>query len=72
MEYPVFHIDFNGVDFTKEGTLEQKLEGYVATWEREYGSTPQWTNLGDRFACVLRQAHERTGRRCVVLVDEYC
>ena len=71
LEYPVFHIDFNGVDFTKEGTLEQKLEGYVATWEREYGSTPQWTNLGDRFACVLRQAHERTGRRCVVLVDEY-
>ena len=71
LEYPVFHIDFNGVDFTKEGTLEQKLEGYVATWEREYGSTPQWTNLGDRFAYVLRQAHERTGRRCVVLVDEY-
>ena len=71
LEYPVFHLDFNGVDFTKEGTLEQKLEGYVATWEREYGSTPQWTNLGDRFAYVLRQAHERTGRRCVVLVDEY-
>ena len=71
LEYPVFHIDFNGVDFTKEGTLEQKLEGYVATWEREYGSTPQWTNLGDRFVYVLKQAHERTGRRCVVLVDEY-
>ena len=71
LEYPVFHIDFNGVDFTKEGTLEQKLEGYVATWEREYGSTPQWTNLGDRFAYVLQQAHERMGRRCVVLVDEY-
>ena len=70
-EYPVFHIDFNGVDFTKEGALEQKLEGYVATWEREYGSTPQWTNLGDRFVYVLKQAHERTGRRCVVLVDEY-
>ena len=71
LEYPVFHIDFNGVDFTKEGTLEQKLEGYVATWEREYGSTPQWTNLGDRFVYVLKQAHERTGQRCVVLVDEY-
>ena len=71
LEYPVFHIDFNGVDFTKEGTLEQKLEGYVATWEEKYGGSSKWTNLGDRFAYVLRQAHERTGRRCVVLVDEY-
>ena len=71
LEYPVFHIDFNGVDFTKEGTLGQKLEGYVATWEEKYGGSSKWTNLGDRFAYVLRQAHERTGRRCVVLVDEY-
>ncbi len=71
LEYPVFHIDFNGVDFTKEGTLEQKLEGYVATWEEKYGGSSKWTNLGDRFAYVLRQAHERMGRRCVVLVDEY-
>ena len=27
--------------------------------------------MGDRFASVLKRAHERTGRRCVVLVDEY-
>lgn len=24
--YPVFHIDFNGRDFTREGILEQVLE----------------------------------------------
>ena len=71
LEYPVFHIDFNGVDFTKEGTLEQKLEGYVATWEEEYGKSANFTDIGMRFACVLQQAHKRTGRRCVVLVDEY-
>ena len=71
LEYPVFHIDFNGVDFTKAGAVERKLEGYVATWEEQYGKTPQWTELGDRFAHVLKRAHEQTGRRCVVLVDEY-
>ena len=27
--------------------------------------------FGDRFVRVLRKAHEQTGRRCVVLIDEY-
>ena len=71
LEYPVFHIDFNSNNFMKGGTLERKLEGYIATWEGIYGSVPQWTNLGDRFMYVLHRAHEQTGRRCVVLVDEY-
>ena len=71
LEYPVFHVDFNGNNFLEAGTLERKLEGYMATWERLYGSDSAWTNLGDRFAAVLKRAHERTGRRCVVLVDEY-
>ena len=61
LEYPVFHIDFNSNDFEKEGTLERKLEGYMATWERLYGSDSAWTDLGDRFAAVLKRAHERTG-----------
>lgn len=26
-EYPVFHIDFNGDDFTMAGTLEKKING---------------------------------------------
>ena len=71
LEYPVFHVDFNSNNFLEAGTLERKLEGYVETWERIYGGDTAWTNLGDRFASVLRRAHERTGRRCVVLVDEY-
>ena len=71
LEYPVFHVDFNGSNFLEEGTLERKLEGYVETWVRKYGCDSEWTSLGDRFASVLKRAHERTGRRCVVLVDEY-
>ena len=71
LEYPVFHIDFNGVDFTVSGKLEEILEGTVGTWEKEYGRSGEFQDVGRRFAHVLRQAHERTGRRCVVLIDEY-
>ena len=66
LEYPVFHIDFNGNNFLEAGTLERKLEGYMATWERLYGSDSAWTDLGDRFAAVLKRAHER-GFMAVIL-----
>ena len=70
-EYPVFHIDFNGSNFTDPGALDSKIESCIAEWERIYGSPDKDMKAGDRFACVLRKAHERTGRRCVVLIDEY-
>lgn len=31
--YPVFHVDFNGSDFTREGVLEERLNDYVTDWE---------------------------------------
>ena len=70
-EYPVFHIDFNGTDFTRSGKLDDIIGGTVGTWEKEYGRTTEFEDIGKRFAYVLRQAHQRYGRRCVVLVDEY-
>ena len=70
-EYPVFHIDFNGSNFTVPGTLEDILEGTIKGWEREYGKSQDYTDIGKRFAYVLKQAHEQSGRRCVVLIDEY-
>lgn len=69
--YPVFHLDFNGTDFTKAGTLEAKIEDAVAAWEEEYGKDSIYTTIGDRFRMVLKRAHAKYGRRAVVLIDEY-
>ena len=71
LTYPVFHIDFNGRDFTRGGTLEQALESYVTDWEREYGMDAQSPLVGERFIRILGEAHRQTGRRVVVLIDEY-
>ena len=70
-KYPVFHIDFNGTDFTKANTLETKLKSHIEIWELEYGKSPISMTIGDRFAYVLKRAHEQYGRRAVVLIDEY-
>ena len=71
--YPVFHVDFNGSDFTQEGILEKRLNGYVSDWEKKYGIDSQNNDLdlGGRFIKVLEAAHNQAGRRAVVLVDEY-
>ena len=36
-QYPVFKIDFNGVNFTEKGNLEATIEYYLANWEKIYG-----------------------------------
>ena len=71
--YPVFHMDFNSTNFAVRGTLWQKLNGLLIDWEEQYGvKTPkEGLDLGDRFIKVLAAAHEQSGRRAVVLVDEY-
>ena len=70
-QYPVFHLDFNGNNFTNPGELEVILENFVASQEMIYGKSPFRNSLGGRFEYVLKAAHERTGLRAVVLIDEY-
>ena len=70
-KYPVFHIDFNGCNFTKEGTLDSLLEEQISDWERQYECPPTNSDYGLRFARILKQAHARSGKRAVVLIDEY-
>ena len=70
-EYSVMHLDFNGIEFTKNGELERVLEEFVAEQEGIYGKGEYATALGSRFKAVIANAHKITGRRVVVLIDEY-
>ena len=71
VEYPVFHIDFNGEDFTQPGTLEKVIEKFLTDQENMYGKNPSSQTTGDRFKDILKAAHRQTGKRAVVLIDEY-
>ena len=70
-EYPVFHIDFNGKNFTSPMELKETIETFVAKCEEKYGKDELANTYGDRLAYVFGKAHEKTGRRVVVLIDEY-
>ena len=69
-EYPVFEIDFNGKKFVDPGTLHLALDDFIEEGEKQYGKSDKRL-LGDRFADLLKHAHEQTGKPCVVLIDEY-
>ena len=72
LEYPVFHVDFNGINFARFGKLEEMIDFNLTAWEKKYDIVPdKQLDAGLRFVQILQKAHERTGRRCVVLVDEY-
>ena len=71
IEYPVFHLDFSGGDYTKESALLNRLDSVLAQWELKYGKVESEKEIGDRFYGVISRAKERTGRKVVILVDEY-
>lgn len=70
--YPVFHLDFNSDNFMNANTLQATLAKFVSDGEKLYHVDADFNlSLGRRFAEVLKAAHQQTGLRCVVLIDEY-
>lgn len=71
-EYPVLHLDFNAQDYTKsDDSLYEQINFYLCKWEKEYGLHEVSGNFGIRFSRVIEAAYNKTGRRVVVLIDEY-
>ena len=69
--YPVFYFDFNRDGYEKESSLENLLDTHLREWEKVYGYEDISSSLAVRFQDLLARAYAQTGRRCVVLVDEY-
>ena len=69
--YPVFHIDFSNGNFNRSDALENILLSYLNDWEKIYGKDEVRTELGSRFQYVLERAYKQTGKKAVVLIDEY-
>ena len=68
---PVLHIDLNIERYNKAENLHDILNYSLCRWEKLYGSDPSETSLPLRFAGIVRRAHEQTGHRVAILVDEY-
>jgi len=70
-QYPVLYLDLNAETYDSIASLEAILSGNLRIWETLYGKDEHDDTLPRRFEGVIRRAYEKTGKRVVVLVDEY-
>ena len=68
---PVLCFDFNAEDFEREDGLEMLIGGFLSDYERIYGSREKGLSISQRFKNLIRAAYENTGRKVVILIDEY-
>lgn len=71
IQYPVLHLDLNGIAYNSDDVLDQVLNNKLSDWEAEYGITATSTVPGLRFQNIIDAAYESTGHKVVVLIDEY-
>lgn len=70
-EYPVLHLSLNAEKYDTSERLGNMLESQLQKWEEFYGVTNINSSYSIRFMDVIRCACKKTGRRVVVLIDEY-
>lgn len=71
IEHPILHLDLNAKKFDTEDDLLRLIDRQFLIYEQEYGSVQSDETIDDRFVTLIRKAHEKTGRKVVILIDEY-
>lgn len=70
-EHPVIHLDLNVDEYNMESSLNTLLDLKLKEWEREYGVEHVEGPLSYRFGRVIQGASMMSGKKVVVLIDEY-
>ena len=70
-EYPVLYLDFNMGQYNEKEGVKQVLNYHLTDFEKIYGSNKTDDGLTARFAGIINRAYEKTGKKVVILVDEY-
>jgi hypothetical protein len=70
-EYPVFHIDLNVANYNSPAALDSAFGVNLRPLEKQWGKDPEDDTSSTRFLGLIRRACEQSGRKVVVLVDEY-
>ena len=69
--HEILHWDLNSGDFSSEEALHKYLNHVLKRWEQKYNITDIAEQPGQRFGDVIRFAYERSGKKVVILIDEY-
>ena len=70
-EYPVLRFSMASGKHMEKDQLERYLGMRLAEYEKKYGITNPATDNNDRLTALIHAAHNQTGKKVVILIDEY-
>ncbi len=70
-QHPVLHFDLSRVKDLDVDGVKQSLSAQLYNYEKTYGREECEMPLGDRLANLIVRAYQQTGKKTVVLIDEY-
>ena len=70
-KFPVLRFDFSANNLTSIEKMDEYVDKTLADYEKQYGLSAGNASTSPRMVDIVRTAHEQTGRKVVVLCDEY-
>ncbi len=72
IKYPVLRFDMSRYKDVAIEKIPIAISDYLSSYEKRYGlPVKEELNIGNRFQNIMQAAYEQTGRKVVVLIDEY-
>ena len=70
-KYPVFHLDFGTRAYNTPEQLENSLISFIDRIARDFSLELFEESLPSKFNELISEIHKKTGKKLVVLIDEY-
>ena len=70
-EYPVLRFDMSSGKHMEKEQLERYLGNRLVEYEKKYGITNPAVDNNDRLTVLIQTAYQKTGKKVVILIDEY-
>jgi len=70
-QFPVLRLDLNVDNYKSLDVLYEVLGNTLNQWERQYDVVPTTTSVSLRLRNLIIDIYEKTGKKVVMLVDEY-
>ena len=71
LPHPIFHLDLTTKSYKSPASLIERLNSHLENWETVYGNEKADRSPEERFGWLITSAYKMTGRKVVILIDEY-
>ena len=71
IQHPVLHFDMSTAKHVDKEQLNAELELKLMAYEEIYGRVEEELYVNQRLEGLIKRAYKQTGKKVVVLIDEY-